>query len=601
MPQRYRTPRDTRSVHWARWLGAIGAILVAVGLYAAWSVLGVRSDLQAARVEAPRLKKALLADDQRGAQASLTRLQHRLSRAHGRTDGPLWSIGAALPVWGDDVDAVRTVAAVGDDLASGTLAELVEESDSDVRAKLIPRQGRVDLGAITKLQPQLARAHRNLNDAVDRTRAVTSSHLHAWVREGVLSLAEQIEQADSALTAADRTAQVLPSMLGADGPRTYLLMFDNNAEIRATGGLPGAYAVLRADRGKLALVQQGTAVDVGQFDQPVLPQSPAEHALYDTQLAEFFQDTNFTPEFPRTAALVRQMWQLRHGQQLDGVISVDAVTLSYLLRATGPVQAPGGVTLTSDNATSELLNQVYFRIPDNEGQDAFFRTVARDVFDKVTAGVESPETLIGALAQGASEGRIYVHSFDTDVQDVLAGTNVAGDLEAHDPRVPQLGIYLNDATGSKMSYYLRSMPRVVSESCAGGQQQFAAYVDLTFTAHSPPADQLPVFITGPGDFGTPKGQQLVLVRLYGPKGGELSKLSVAGEPTQADVVDDRGRPVASTVVLLSRGDTVRVSWRIRSAQGQDRPARLSVTPGITARPAVTRVGDTCTSSGSGRS
>jgi hypothetical protein len=592
LPQRYRTPRDTRTVHWARWLGAIGVLLLAVGLYATWSVLQVRSDLQGARVEAVKLQKAFVADDRPGATKSLHRLQQRLSRAHDRSDGPLWSLGAALPVWGDDVDAVRTVAAVGDDLSSGTLAELVEESDSDLREKLVPHDGRVDLAAITELQPKLARAHRNLNDAVDRTRAVTSGHLDGWVRSGVLDLTAQIQKADSALTAADRAAQVLPTMLGADGPRTYMLMFDNNAEIRATGGLPGAYAVLNADRGKLELIRQGSAGDVPKFDQPVLPQSPSEQKLYDTQLAEYFQDTNFTPEFPRTAELVRAMWQARQGQRLDGVISVDAVTLSYLLRATGPVSA-GGVQLTSDNATSELLNRVYFRIPDNEGQDAFFRDVAKKVFDEVSNGVDSPDALVGALAQGAREGRIYVHSFDSSVQDGLAGTTVASDLAAGDPRVPQLGIYLNDATGSKMSYYLRSKAKVVSESCAGGQQQFAAYVDLNYTADSPPVAELPEFITGPGDYGTPKGQQLVLVRLYGPQGGELSDLRVAGEPTQSTIVDDRGRPVMSTVVLLSRGDTVRVSWRVRSAKGEDRPARLSMTPGITPTPAVVRVPETC--------
>ena len=80
---------------------------------------------------------------------------------------------------------------------------------------------------------------------------------------------------------------------------------------------------------------------MARFPSPVLPQSAAERQIYDGQIAEYFQDTNFTPEFPRTAELVREMWQRTQQQQLDGVLSLDTVTLSYLLRATGPVDAPG--------------------------------------------------------------------------------------------------------------------------------------------------------------------------------------------------------------------------------------------------------------------
>ena len=87
------------------------------------------------------------------------------------------------------------------------------------------------------------------------------------------------------------------------------------------------------------------------------------------------------------------------------------------------------------------------------------------------AGVESPTELVKALGQGAREGRTYVHDFDPAVQRVLSGSTVAGELSGGDPRVPQVGVYLNDATGSKMSYYLRSKVRLRAESCAAGEQQ----------------------------------------------------------------------------------------------------------------------------------
>ncbi len=573
-------------------LGAI-VILLGVAAYGLWSARATRSDLVAAQGSGERLQRAVTTQDPVQARVALKSLQTQLSDAHDRTDGLLWSAGTHLPWVGDDVRAVREVAAVGDDLSEGTLAELVAESGDGLRERLVPRDGRIDIGTVESIAPVVSRAHLNLGEAVNRLREADSDSLTRWVRPSYDALLGKVSDTDAALSAADRAVTVLPTMLGKDGPRTYLVLFDNNAEIRATGGLPGAFAVIEADEGRLSLVRQGAPADIGKFATPVLPQSAAERAIYDSQIAEYFQDTNFTPEFPRTAELVREMWKRTQKQQLDGVLSLDTVALSYLLRATGPISAPGGVRLTAGNAASELLNKVYFRIPDGQQQNAFFRQVAAEVFDQVISGVKSATELVTALGQGAREGRLYVHDFDSTVQSALSGSAVAGELTSSVTDTPQVGVYLNDATGSKMSYYLRSKVRLKAESCAAGEQQLEGVADLSYTDDSPPAQELNKFITGPGDFGTPQGEQLVLVRIYGPDGGELTNFRVAGEPTPVDTIDDRGRPVATTVVQLRRGETVRVSWRVRSGKGQDRATRLSVTPGMESRDAVTRVASVC--------
>jgi len=575
------------------WLLGATVILLGVVAYGLWSARATRSDLMAARGSGDRLQRAVTAQDSVQARTALKSLQSQLSDAHGRTDGLLWGAGTHLPWVGDDVRAVREVAAVGDDLSQGTLAELVAKSGDGIRERLVPRNGRIDIETVESIAPVVSRAHLNLRDAVNRLRGADSDSLTRWVRPSYDALLGKVSDTNVALSAADRAVKVLPTLLGKDGPRTYLVLFDNNAEIRATGGLPGAFAVIEADEGRLRLVRQGTPTDIGKFATPVLPQSEAERAIYDGQIAEYFQDTNFTPEFPRTAELVREMWQRTQRQELDGVLSLDTVTLSYLLRATGPIDAPGGVRLTSANASSELLNKVYFRIPDGKQQNEFFRQVAAEVFDRVISGVKSTTELVTALGQGAREGRLYVHDFDSTVQTTLSGSAVAGELTSDVADTPQVGVYLNDATGSKMSYYLRSEVRLKAESCAAGEQQLEGIADLSYTDDSPPVAELNKFITGPGSFGTPKGEQLVLLRIYGPDGGELTNFRVAGEPTPLDTIDDRDRPVATTVVQLRRGETVRVSWRVRSGAGQDRAARLRVTPGMESKDAVTRVPSMC--------
>lgn len=573
-------------------LGTMTVLFVVVG-YTLWSASAARSELLAAQASTARLEKAVAAQNAQGSKLALHDLQDELGDAHRHSSGPVWALGTFLPVVGDDVDAVRTVADVGDELVNGAVAKLVSQSGGGLARQLVPQGGRINLSEVNRLAPLVAQADREFADAAGRLDGTRSAGLTRWVRPSYERVDTRVQELSGALAAANHAVRVLPTVLGRDGPRTYVVMLDNNAEIRATGGLPGAYAIVRANRGRLTLSRQGVGSQVRPFGVPVLPQSEAERALYAEQIGQYFLDTNFTPEFPRTAALVREIWKRRGLEHLDGVFSIDAVSVSYLLRATGPVTAPGRIRLTSQNATRELINNVYFRLPNDNAQNDFFAAVAKQVFDKLSTGVASPAELIRALAQSAHEGRVYAHDFDSSVQSEIAGTAVAGEIARREDRVPQVGFYLNDATGSKMSYYLRTKVRMSAESCAAGAQQLSAAADLTYTGQSPPVKELPLSVTGPGTFGTPKGEQLVLVRIYGPTDGELGSLRVAGRRVPVEAVDDRGRPVTTAVVQLRRGETVRVSWRVRTGRRQDRPTELRVTPGLDPVSAVTSVPNTC--------
>jgi hypothetical protein len=129
------------------------------------------------------------------------------------------------------------------------------------------------------------------------------------------------------LDAAENASTLAPAMLGSETKRRYLLLIQNNAEIRASGGIPGALAEVTADRGRLSLGQQATAVGLGPFVPPVAV-DPQQKDIYSVRLGKFVQDVNLTPDFPTTASVVKQMWETRNpGETLDGVISIDPVAL----------------------------------------------------------------------------------------------------------------------------------------------------------------------------------------------------------------------------------------------------------------------------------
>ena len=101
--------------------------------------------------------------------------------------------------------------------------------------------------------------------------------------------------------AADQGARLLPPVLGADGPRRYLLVSQNPAELRATGGMIGAYAVLQAEGGRIRMTAPGSSAGLRPFDPP-LRIDPQVRQLWTDLPGRYPADVNLVPDFPTAAA-----------------------------------------------------------------------------------------------------------------------------------------------------------------------------------------------------------------------------------------------------------------------------------------------------------
>jgi len=556
-------------------------LLVAVPLLAlagtGWSVWQTRSDLEAGKTAASRLRSALEAGDAGAADDALADLQAAAHDARDRTDGLTWSALSLAPGLGDDAEAVRTLAASADRLATEALPGLVSSAGVLDGSGLAPHNGRVDLAEITRLQPPVATADEVFAAVRDDLATVSPSGLVGALRGPFAEAAADVTSASKALDSVDRAVGVLPSMLGESRAHTWLLVFQNNAEVRATGGLPGAVAVVRTDHGRVTQVGERAGSSLGEVPRPVLPLTAFERKFYGAQLGTYFLDANFTPDFPRAAALWRSRWQQATGERVDGVIAVDPVALSYLLEATGPLDVPGG-QLTADNAIQTLLHDVYLRHSDPADQDAFFAVVASRVFAAITDGAGSPRTLMTALARAGGEHRLLVHSFDAAEQERIAGTQIAGELWRERGDEPRIDIALNDATGAKMQYFLRYHVDVAA-TCDDGRQQYAATAVLESTAPKD-ARKLPDYVTGGDVFGTEPASQLFVFDIYAPRKGELGRVSADGTPLDYVTATHAGRRAASVPILLTPGQTTTVTWTMSAAPDQGGTTSVNVTPGV---------------------
>ncbi len=556
----------------------IGVAAVFLVAYTGHQVLQAKTALERVASDFETLSGQLTTGDRAGADRTLADVQKHARIALDNTNGPGWWLTERMPGVGPNVDAVRTVADVTDELARDVLPGVVRATATLTPANLRPRHGRIALAPIEAIAPDVVRSDRLLQQQTRRVDALDPRELAPQIARPVRMLQDRLGHASALSDRASRAVRLIPQMLGADGPRTYLLLFQNNAELRSTGGIPGAFATITADHGKVSLGKQGDASTIGHFDKPPIALTAQERLVFGDKIGQFAQDVNYTPDFPLSARLIRAMWDRRHGTKVDGVVSTDPVALSYLLRGTGPVGLDGGRTLTADNALALLLNRVYFQIPDPARQNVFFAAVARQVFDAVASGQGDPHQVLDGLTRAAIEQRILLWSSHPEEQRLIQPTALSGALATSAGPSPRVGVFLNDATAAKMDYYLDYSVSVDSTRCQADRQ----FLTVTVRLHSRvPADTrgMPDYVFG-SIIGVPKGVVRTAVSAYAPAGGYLARSTIDGSEQPFAKLTYATRQVTAQTIDLAPGQTRVLTFDMVGGRRQtDRPT-LRVTPGM---------------------
>ena len=557
-------------------------LLVAVMAYQGIRTLGALREI---KVDAQRLDDQFRAGDTAGAEQTARRIAADGRTAHSQTDNVLWDGASHLPWVGRNVEAVQVLSRVVDETAGSALPSAMEVF-SVVRQEdgLRRSDGSFDLPAIKGLAPEFASLSARLEKADDQLSSIRPRRLFGLLSGPVGDVQDKIGSVAGAARAGATATRLLPTMLGEDGPRTYLLVVQNNAEIRATGGLPGSLALLNVRDGKIELGRQLSTANFSVEKTPVLPISASERQLFGAGFGTDLRDLNITPDYPRAAQLFRAMVQRTQGVSVDGVLAVDPVTLAAVMRATGPISF-GNEKLTPDNAVDTLLNGTYQRFPDPRDQDAYFAAAARAVFTGLVSKPGNPTAILSQISEMAGQRRVLVWSRFAGEEKQLSGTAVAGELPRDTGREPEVGMYLNDGTAGKMDYYLDYRGGLSSRTCTdGGVQTLGAGLTLTSNA---PADvsKLAPYITGFGQFA-PKGSIRLNLRLYAPTGGEISSLTANGRPVKVETLQHDGHQVAVVGLLLDPGGTIDIKADIRTRKGQTGDPVLQLTPGVASRASV---------------
>ncbi|WP_159500205.1 DUF4012 domain-containing protein [Microbacterium sp. 18062] len=544
---------------------ALLALLVLTAAAAVW--LGIRGYLAYSHLRAAEsAARSLAADigDPASVVERIPAVSADTAAARQLTSDPIWEAAEGLPWVGEQLAAVATVAAAVDDVVGSALEPLVGiASDFSVDA-LRPVDGRFDLSGFAEMHTAAAASADQIARATTSLENVDRGALLPPLASSVDDVAALLDMVHTGADAVSRATALMPAMLGQDGPRDYLVVFQNNAEWRSLGGIVGAMAMIHTEGGSISLTAQASSSDFTKYEDPVLDIGDLT-SVAGVKPAQFIQNATQAPSFPLAARISQEMWARETGVHVDGVLSLDPVALSYLLAATGPVTLPTGDVLTADNAVQLLLNDVYQRYERPADQDAFFEAAAASVFDALASGSGDPTALVSALVQAGEENRLLLWNADETDQAVLDGTTLQGLLPVTDAEQTAFGVYVNDGTGSKMDYYMGLDTGVTWCSDTEGSPDALLTVRLRDEA---PADaaSLPSYITGNGTFGVPAGITRTLTYLYLPAGSSVVSSSATGGSSTPGfgTGSDQGRTVLIWATDLAPGEEATATVRVQT-------------------------------------
>ncbi|MBO1752194.1 DUF4012 domain-containing protein [Actinotalea sp. BY-33] len=569
-----------------RWPWVVLSVLVVLALAAGWLVwrgLQVVEALEGALPEVTAAQAELARGEVEAAAARVPEVRERSAVASAATADPVWVVASALPWVGTQLDAVTDVVAAFDRVAEGVLPELVEVGTAVSPGELEVVDGRIDLAPIVAAAPRLASAAAAADEARDLVDGIDTDQLVDPLADRVREVQGPVAEAADLLAVADELAQVVPPMLGTDGPRRYLVLALNPAELRTAGGIAGAGIVLEAEDGALALVEQIAGRDLPNLTEPVLPVTAEEEDVHGGRLGLTLQNLTMTPDFPRTAELAVELWASATGEQVDAVVAVDPVALSYLLGATGSVTEPTGEVLTADTVVEQLLFQAYLRHTDPAAADDFFAGAAAAVFSSLASADSDPAALVSALEQAVDERRLSLWSTRAQEQELLGGTTLGGGFLSGAADAAA-GVFLDDATGSKLGYFLEADLEVLGTTCGTGDQAASLLLglELRSTAPTDPAviAALPPDVVGAGLTGVEPGTMRTNVTVYAPVGGSVGSVTRGGAVVGGDPGTSAGRELLMVTSTLAPGEAESFEIEVRLAPGETE-APVWATPSLT--------------------
>lgn len=324
-------------------------------------------------------------------------------------------------------------------LSAGEHFSLAGKSLSE-SAKSLNSIGNPITGGNQTNQPSLTDLFLNLRDGIqisssELTEAendlekVNMDDLPSETRKKFATLKNSLPMVNSSLKNFLDYSQIFLDVLGYNGPRKYLFLFENNQEMRATGGFIGSYGILDISSGRVKkLFVDDIYNPDGQLKARVIPPAP----IQKMSAVWTMHDANWFPDFPTSAEKVAWFYEKTGGPTVDGVIAITPELLRDLLKITGPIDMPEyDVTIDSDNFIEKTQQEVEVDYEKDLNQPKkFVADLTPKILDKVMSekGITSVMNTLKSFDTALSEKHLLLYSRNYNIQKLISDQKWSGEI-----------------------------------------------------------------------------------------------------------------------------------------------------------------------------
>ncbi len=362
------------------------------------------------------------------------------------------------------------------------------------------------------------------------------------VRDSIENAQEQFKGLNSLLVDAKPLLKRLPEIFGKDKEKTYLLLFQNDKELRATGGFLTSYAIFKVKDGKIRIEK---SEDIYSLDNEigVHPVAPREVASYHKNVSRFYiRDSNLSPDLPTSIELFDSLYKKAGSHaKFDGVITLDSKVLVDMLTIFGDTEADG-IRFSAQVDKRCNCPQVLYQLFDMIDRPVnYIKTNRKGILGDLMyvlfykAIGFSPSKYWGTLAQqmfkNMQEKHIMLYFVDSDLQKSVESLNFAGKIRSYD------GDYLHvnnvNFAGAKSNMFV-SQSITSKTKTSGGQ--VSREVTVEFKNPYPHSD-----------CNLERGGLCLnatlrdWIRVYVPKGSKL--ITFKGSEKKVETYDELGKTV----------------------------------------------------------
>jgi hypothetical protein len=474
-----------------------------------------------------------------------------------------------IPWLGADIHAAR-VLSVGINETVQVLAPLVEQRDAlSLQKSDLPKTLKALSQTTDSLESTIEKFNQNL-------KSVNPLELHFGLSPKVAKVQETITDVSLAINEGNPLLKTASLILNQPGKSRWFIATQNAAELRASGGLIGSYAILTIDNGKLHLDEFGADSKLlakGNLD--VSFQSGIEN-FWGADLTDW-RDINASSHIPDDGQIIADAWKQKFQQKIDGVLFFTQGTVAHLVGAAGQVEV-SGVTLNHENTVEFLTKEIYAKFPDVKKKNAVVSKLMEKLFKSLSSNQVDAVSLVKSLSNEKNVDDIFLWSSNRQTQQEIQSLGLSGE-------VPTLAgsdviVEINNAGGNKLDAYLKTSYSYELGKCGiktwedlNGRES-KVFIELTNLA---PKTGLPKYVNPRLDLR--KGQKYVpssnreVISVYAPVGSTDENIRVDGQEEGATFSNYLNHPVYTFSVELMPGQTrlVEVSFiePVSDSKGQD--------------------------------